>query len=57
VYVSKATTPQQRIVADLREMTPERGDCFAMIIVSRKERTGVLAGEIAPETALARLAE
>jgi precorrin-2/cobalt-factor-2 C20-methyltransferase len=57
VYVSRATTHQQRIVSDLRGMTPERGDCFAMIVVSRKERTGVLAGEISPETLLDRLAE
>ena len=46
VYVSRATMPQQRVVSDIREMTPERGDCFAMIIVSRKERSGVLAGDI-----------
>ena len=57
VYVSKATTQQQRIVGDLREMTPERGDCFAMIVVSRKERTGVLAGDVSPEAPLGRLAE
>jgi precorrin-2/cobalt-factor-2 C20-methyltransferase len=57
VYVSKATTHQQRIVGDLREMTPERGDCFAMIVVSRKERTGVLAGEVSSETPLGRLAK
>jgi precorrin-2/cobalt-factor-2 C20-methyltransferase len=57
VYVSKATTPQQRIVGDLREMTPERGDCFAMIVVSRKVRTGVLAGEVSPEAPLGRLVE
>jgi precorrin-2/cobalt-factor-2 C20-methyltransferase len=55
VYVSRATTTQQRIVRDLREMTPERGDCFAMIIVSRKERTGVLAGDIHPEKILDEL--
>jgi precorrin-2/cobalt-factor-2 C20-methyltransferase len=55
VYVSKATSSQQRIVRDLREMTPERGDCFAMIIVSRKERTGVLAGDISPRKILDEL--
>ncbi len=55
VYVSKATASQQRIVRDLRELTPERGDCFAMIIVSRKERTGVLAGDTPPEKVLDEL--
>jgi precorrin-2/cobalt-factor-2 C20-methyltransferase len=57
VYVSKATTRQQRIIRDLRQMTPERGDCFAMIVVSRKERSGVLAGDISPETLLAKVIE
>jgi precorrin-2/cobalt-factor-2 C20-methyltransferase len=43
VYVSRATMRDQRIVRDLRTVT-ERGDCFAMVIVSKKERSGVLAG-------------
>jgi precorrin-2/cobalt-factor-2 C20-methyltransferase len=46
VYVSKATMAEQRIVRDLREIASERGDCFAMVIVSRKERNGVLAGAV-----------
>jgi len=46
VYVSKATMPEQRIVRDLRSIQAERGDCFAMIVVSRKERSGVLAGDV-----------
>lgn len=46
VYVSKATMPEQRIVRDIRTIQAERGDCFAMIIVSRKERSGVLAGAV-----------
>jgi hypothetical protein len=24
----------------------ERGDCFAMVVVSRKERSGLLAGNV-----------
>ena len=48
VYVSKAMMPEQRIVHDVREMTPERGDCFAMIVVSRKERSGVLGERSRP---------
>ncbi|WHZ21697.1 MAG: Cobalt-precorrin-2 C(20)-methyltransferase [Nitrospira sp.] len=46
VYVSKATMGEQRIVRDLRKVRVERGDCFAMVIVSRKERSGVLAGTV-----------
>ena len=45
VFVSHATMPNQRIVRDLNELRGERGDCFAMLIVSRKERSGVLAGD------------
>lgn len=46
VYVSRATMREQRIVRDLGAMAPERGDCFAMVIVSRKERSGALAGVV-----------
>jgi precorrin-2/cobalt-factor-2 C20-methyltransferase len=45
VYVSKATMGEQRIERDLRAVSEERGDCFAMVIVSRKERNGFLAGD------------
>ena len=44
VYVSKATMAEERIIRDIRTIQAERGDCFAMIIVSRKERSGLLAG-------------
>ena len=44
VYVSKATMAEERIVLDIRTIQAERGDCFAMIVVSRKERSGLLAG-------------
>jgi precorrin-2/cobalt-factor-2 C20-methyltransferase len=46
VYVSKATMGEQRILRDLRTVAAERGDCFAMVVVSRKERSGALAGDI-----------
>jgi hypothetical protein len=36
----------QHIERDLRRVTAERGDCFAMIVVAKKERSGVLAGEV-----------
>lgn len=46
VYVSKATMPDQRIVRDIRRVAAERGDCFSMVVVSKKERSGVLAGDL-----------
>ena len=46
VYVAKATMAEQRIVRDLREVEGEHGDCFAMVIVSRKEHSGLLAGTV-----------
>lgn len=42
VYVAKATMSGQRIVRDLRDVAGERGDCFAMVLVAKKERAGVL---------------
>lgn len=46
IYVSKATMREQRIVRDLRQVRAEHGDCFAMVIVARKERNGLLAGAV-----------
>jgi precorrin-2/cobalt-factor-2 C20-methyltransferase len=45
VYVAKATMQEQRIVRDLRAVGAERGDCFAMVIVAKRERAGVLMGD------------
>jgi precorrin-2/cobalt-factor-2 C20-methyltransferase len=56
VYVSRATMPAQRVERDLSRLRDERGDCFSMVIVSRKERSGVLTGD-APFTAAPPLAE
>jgi len=54
VYVSRASHAEQRIERDLRDVTAERGDCFAMVVISKKERSGLLAGEVpalsAPES-------
>ena len=33
----------------------ERGDCFAMVVVTRKERSGVLAGDVSPVAELAKV--
>jgi len=46
VYVSKATMSEQRIVRDVRQVREEHGDCFAMIVVAKKERSGVLVGDV-----------
>jgi precorrin-2/cobalt-factor-2 C20-methyltransferase len=46
VYVSKATMKEERIVRDVRAVREEHGDCFAMIIVAKKERSGVLVGDV-----------
>ena len=46
VFVSKATMSEERIVRDVRGIKEERGDCFAMVIVAKKERSGVLTGEM-----------
>ncbi len=53
-YVAKATMPEQKVTTDLRAVRGERGDCFAMIVVARRERSGVLAGEVSPNAALAQ---
>lgn len=55
VYVAKATMREQRIVTDLREVQTERGDCFAMVIVTRGERRGVLAGDVSPQAELEKV--
>jgi precorrin-2/cobalt-factor-2 C20-methyltransferase len=47
VYVARATMAEQRIIPgrDLRDVAGERGDCFAMVIVAKRERAGVLMGD------------
>jgi precorrin-2/cobalt-factor-2 C20-methyltransferase len=44
-YVSKATTGHERIVHDLRSLRNDRCDYFSMVVVARRDRNGVLAGE------------
>ncbi|HMI83639.1 MAG TPA: precorrin-2 C(20)-methyltransferase [Polyangiaceae bacterium] len=46
VYVSKATMSEERIVRDVRAVREEHGDCFAMIVVAKKQRSGVLVGDV-----------
>lgn len=51
-YVAKATMPEQKVATDLRAVRTERGDCFAMVVVARRERSGVLAGDVSADAAL-----
>ena len=51
-YVAKATMPEQKVATDLRTVRAERGDCFAMVVVARRERSGVLAGDVSADAAL-----
>lgn len=44
-YVSRATLPEQRIERDLTRVVEQRGDCFAMVVIARGERRGVLMGD------------
>jgi precorrin-2/cobalt-factor-2 C20-methyltransferase len=44
VFVSRATMKEQRIERDLTRLGAEHGDCFAMLVVSKRERNGVLGG-------------
>jgi precorrin-2/cobalt-factor-2 C20-methyltransferase len=46
VYVSRATMPDQRIERDLRQVGAEYGDCFAMVVVAKREGSGVLLGDV-----------
>lgn len=55
VYVAKATMREQRVVTELRDVRAERGDCFAMVVVARNERRGVLAGDVSPAAELAKV--
>jgi precorrin-2/cobalt-factor-2 C20-methyltransferase len=45
-FVSKATMEDERIERDLRAMKSERGGCFSMVIVRRRDQSGALVGEV-----------
>jgi precorrin-2/cobalt-factor-2 C20-methyltransferase len=53
VYVARATMAEQRVIRDLREVTPGREGCFAMVVVSQRQHSGVLAGAVPPREAFA----
>jgi precorrin-2/cobalt-factor-2 C20-methyltransferase len=44
VWVSRATMAEQRVVRDLRDVAGVHGDCFAMVVVAKKARSGLLVG-------------
>ncbi len=44
-FVSKATMAEQRFVSDVRQLRRERGGCFSMMIVKRRDRSGRLLGD------------
>ena len=46
VYVSRATMREQRVERDLRKVEAERGDCFAMVVVAKQARSGLLLGRV-----------
>ena len=54
VYVSKASTPDETIVRDLRTLRNDKCDYFSMVIVAKKTRSGVLRGRLAASTEEAR---
>jgi precorrin-2/cobalt-factor-2 C20-methyltransferase len=43
-FVSKATMTEERVVRDVKTLRGEHGGCFAMMIVKRGDRSGVLLG-------------
>jgi precorrin-2/cobalt-factor-2 C20-methyltransferase len=47
VYVSKASMAEQHVERDLRAVVGRPGDCFAMVVVAKKQASGVLLGEVA----------
>lgn len=46
-YVERATSDEQRIVRDLRELRGNRCIYFSMVVVSKKRRSGILRGHTA----------
>jgi len=46
-FVSKATMPEQRLERDVRKVREEHGGCFAMMIVKRRDGSGLLVGQSA----------
>ncbi len=47
VYVSKATTKEEKIVRDLRTIRNDKCDYFSMVVVTKRARSGVLSNQAA----------
>ncbi len=47
VYLSRVGTPAERIVRDLRTICNDRCDYFSIVLVAKRERSGLLAGAAA----------
>lgn len=45
-FVSKATMDEERIERDVRAVKGERGGCFSMVIVRRRDQSGALVGDV-----------
>ena len=48
-FVSRATMAEERLVRDVGTLRGEHGGCFAMMIVKRGDRSGVLVGRTTKE--------
>jgi precorrin-2/cobalt-factor-2 C20-methyltransferase len=48
VYVSKASTTEERVVRDVASIKNDRCDYFSMVVVSKKDRAGILGGATGP---------
>lgn len=46
VYVSRATMPEEKVVRDVRAIRASRGDCFSMLVIAQRGRSGVLLGDV-----------
>jgi precorrin-2/cobalt-factor-2 C20-methyltransferase len=43
-YVSRATMEYEKVVTDIRSIQNDKCDYFSMIVVSKRGRSGILAG-------------
>lgn len=44
VYVSKATMQQEKIIRDITKIENDKCDYFSMVVISKKNKSGILAG-------------
>lgn len=46
VYVERATSDQERVVRDLKSLKNDKCVYFSMVVVNKKERSGILQGKV-----------